>query len=109
MKVLSSALVLSLFLFDGSTTNAIELQWHRNNNGLVKFSDSDSDEDTTDLMSNAELNEHLNMKAFAQTGVQSHAVEIKEVNDAVARLEKLVGDAEDPDWQAQSVNTIAKL
>merc|ERR1719327_1382482 len=49
-------------------------------------------------MSNAELNEHLNTRAFLQTGVQSHADEIKEVNDAVERLEKLVGDAEDPDW-----------
>ena len=100
MKVLSSGLALSLFLFEGTTTNAIDLKWHRNTRGLVKFSDSDEDDDTTDLMSNAELNEHLNMKAFVKTGVQSHAEEIQEVNDAVARLEKLVGDAEDPDWQA---------
>ena len=67
MKVLSSALLLSLgmSLYEDTTTNAIELKWHRNNRGLVKFSDSDEDNDTTDLMSNAELNEHLNMRAFA--------------------------------------------
>ena len=47
------------------------MKWHRNTAGVVKI-DNESDDDTTDLMSNAELNEHLNVRSFVQTGIQSH-------------------------------------
>ena len=55
--------------------------------------------DNIDLMSNVDLNARLNARAWERMGVKSHQEEIKELNDAVSRLEKLTGEADtDPDW-----------
>ena len=61
-------------------------------------------------MSNADLNNMLNARAWSRLGLKSHALEINELEDATERLNKLVGDAStDPEANDQAVALITKL
>tara|TARA_B110000285_G_C14700388_1_gene413168 strand:+ start:66 stop:347 length:282 start_codon:yes stop_codon:yes gene_type:complete len=67
-------------------------------------------QDNVNIMSNVDLNNRLNARAWSRLGLKSHAREIDELNDATDRLNKLVGDADtDPEANDQAVALISKL
>lgn len=49
------------------------------------------------------------LKYKAQMLVQSHAAEVKDINDKVKELENLITDQPDPNWETLALGMISHL